>query len=34
LGFALDAEDLEAFAALDRGMRTGPDPDRFWSDAR
>jgi 2,5-diketo-D-gluconate reductase A len=33
-GFALDAEDLEAFAALDRGMRTGPDPDRFWSDAR
>ncbi|HEX6917799.1 MAG TPA: aldo/keto reductase, partial [Phycicoccus sp.] len=26
---ALSAEDLEAVATLDRGFRTGPDPDRF-----
>ena len=25
----LSADDLEAFAPLDRGFRTGPDPDRF-----
>ncbi|HRW18905.1 MAG TPA: aldo/keto reductase [Dermatophilaceae bacterium] len=29
----LDAEDLQAIAGLDRGMRTGPDPDRFSMDA-
>ncbi|MFE3739852.1 aldo/keto reductase [Streptomyces sp. NPDC059134] len=29
LGFELSADDLEALAALDRGMRTGPDPDTF-----
>jgi 2,5-diketo-D-gluconate reductase A len=28
-GFSLDADDLDAFAALDRGHRTGPDPDQF-----
>ena len=28
-GFALDADDLAAFGALDRGMRTGPNPDEF-----
>jgi 2,5-diketo-D-gluconate reductase A len=28
-GFDLDAEDLEAIAGLDRGKRTGPDPDTF-----
>jgi 2,5-diketo-D-gluconate reductase A len=33
-GFELDADDLEAFARLDRGMRTGPDPDAFWADPR
>lgn len=33
-GFTLDDEDLAAFEGLDRGMRTGPDPDRFWADPR
>ena len=33
-GFELDPEDLEAFIGLDRGMRTGPNPDTFWSDPR
>lgn len=33
-GFRLDEEDLAVIAALDRGMRTGPDPDRFWASAR
>lgn len=28
-GFELTAADLTALAALDRGMRTGPDPDAF-----
>jgi len=28
-GFALDEEDLAAVAGLDRGLRTGPDPDTF-----
>ena len=28
-GFALDPADLEAIAGLDRGTRTGPDPDTF-----
>ncbi len=28
-GFALDDEDLAAFEGLDRGMRTGPNPDEF-----
>jgi 2,5-diketo-D-gluconate reductase A len=28
-GFTLDAEALEALSALDRGTRTGPDPDTF-----
>ncbi len=32
-GFRLDEEDLERFAALDRGMRIGPDPDRFHEGA-
>jgi 2,5-diketo-D-gluconate reductase A len=27
--FSLDAEDMSALAGLDRGTRTGPDPDRF-----
>ncbi|MFJ2217114.1 aldo/keto reductase [Streptomyces sp. NPDC101062] len=27
LGFELSADDLDALTALDRGMRTGPDPD-------
>lgn len=30
-GFALDAYDLAAIATLDRGHRTGPDPDAFWA---
>ncbi len=25
--FELSADDMEAIAGLDRGMRTGPDPD-------
>jgi 2,5-diketo-D-gluconate reductase A len=29
LGFALDRDDLEALHRLDRGTRTGPDPDTF-----
>lgn len=33
MGFRLDKEDLSAFAALDRGIRTGPDPDRFTQGA-
>ncbi|MDC5698505.1 aldo/keto reductase [Intrasporangium calvum] len=33
-GFRLDQEDLDAFATLERGMRTGPDPDRFWATPR
>ena len=28
-GFELDAEDLAGLAGLDRGMRTGPNPDEF-----
>ena len=28
-GFTLDGDDLAAFDALDRGMRTGPNPDEF-----
>ena len=28
-GFDLDADDLDAIAALDRGQRTGPNPDVF-----
>jgi 2,5-diketo-D-gluconate reductase A len=28
-GFALDDEDLATIATLDRGHRTGPDPDQF-----
>ncbi|HEX2704842.1 MAG TPA: aldo/keto reductase, partial [Candidatus Lustribacter sp.] len=28
-GFALDSDDMERLATLDRGLRTGPDPDRF-----
>ncbi|MBY8880066.1 aldo/keto reductase [Actinacidiphila acidipaludis] len=28
-GFALDDAEMAAIAALDRGMRTGPDPDTF-----
>ena len=28
-GFALNDEDLATFATLDRGHRTGPDPDQF-----
>ena len=28
-GFALDADDLAAIEKLDRGHRTGPDPDEF-----
>ena len=27
----LDGDDLAAIESLDRGMRTGPDPDQFWS---
>ncbi|WP_369375026.1 aldo/keto reductase [Streptomyces sp. cg36] len=31
-GFALDAEDITAIAALDEGQRLGPDPDDFdWN---
>ncbi len=33
LGFELDAQDLADIAQLDRGTRTGPDPDRFSLDA-
>jgi diketogulonate reductase-like aldo/keto reductase len=29
----LDEQDLAAIAGLDRGMRTGPDPDVFGSDS-
>ena len=28
-GFELDAEDVAGLAGLDRGMRTGPNPDEF-----
>ena len=28
-GFRLDEDDLQRLATLDRGMRIGPDPDRF-----
>ncbi|MGW3465144.1 aldo/keto reductase, partial [Streptomyces olivaceoviridis] len=28
-GFELTDEDLRSLAALDRGLRTGPDPDTF-----
>ncbi|MFS0696488.1 aldo/keto reductase [Streptomyces nitrosporeus] len=28
-GFELTPDDMEAIAGLDRGMRTGPDPDEF-----
>ena len=31
--FRLDEDDLTAFASLDRGLRTGPNPDRFTSGA-
>ena len=27
--FELSAEEVERIEALDRGMRTGPDPDTF-----
>jgi 2,5-diketo-D-gluconate reductase A len=30
-GFKLDEDDLAAIATLDRGHRTGPDPDAFWA---
>ncbi|MEO6999540.1 MAG: aldo/keto reductase [Terracoccus sp.] len=30
-GFHLTAGDHEALGALDRGRRTGPDPDQFWA---
>jgi 2,5-diketo-D-gluconate reductase A len=30
-GFALDADDLAAIETLDRGHRTGPNPDDFWA---
>ena len=30
-GFQLTDRDHEALASLDRGQRTGPDPDRFWA---
>ncbi|OFE14546.1 oxidoreductase [Humibacillus sp. DSM 29435] len=30
-GFQLAAGDHEALGSLDRGRRTGPDPDRFWA---
>ncbi len=33
MGFRLDEGDLAAFAGLDRGLRTGPNPDRFTSGA-
>ncbi|HEX5968385.1 MAG TPA: aldo/keto reductase [Intrasporangium sp.] len=29
LGFELDSDDLERIKGLDRGLRTGPDPDGF-----
>ena len=32
-GFTLDDDQLAAIAALDRGMRTGPNPDEFHMDA-
>lgn len=32
-GFTLDDAELDAIAGLDRGFRTGPDPDRFHMDA-
>lgn len=32
-GFELDADDLDAFATLERGMRTGPNPDEFAAGA-
>jgi 2,5-diketo-D-gluconate reductase A len=32
-GFTLDDAQLAAIAGLDRGMRTGPDPDEFHMDA-
>ena len=28
--FSLDEQDLTAISGLDRGERTGPDPDAFW----
>jgi 2,5-diketo-D-gluconate reductase A len=28
-GFELDPDDVAAIGALDRGQRTGPDPDTF-----
>ena len=30
-GFSLDVDDLAAIEKLDRGHRTGPDPDAFWA---
>jgi 2,5-diketo-D-gluconate reductase A len=30
-GFSLDADDLAAIAPLERGHRTGPNPDEFWA---
>jgi 2,5-diketo-D-gluconate reductase A len=30
-GFSLDADDLAAIATLERGHRTGPNPDEFWA---
>lgn len=33
MGFTLDEEDLAAISLLDRGQRTGPDPDRFTQGA-
>ncbi len=32
--FELSGEEMAAIAALDRGMRTGPDPDTFNEGAR
>lgn len=32
-GFTLDDAEMAAIAGLDRGMRTGPDPDEFHMDA-
>ena len=29
VGFSLGEDDLDALAGLDRGTRTGPDPDTF-----
>ena len=28
-GFTLDGQDLAAIAAMDKGQRTGPNPDEF-----